>query len=104
MRQYLMAAAVTAVMGFGGGVGAAPVVPRVLVPQPANLQLAQAIGLEATVRVDSANLRAAPDQKSKVLRSVKRGAKVQVVSQMGDWTRVRVGTLDGYISRPLLSR
>ena len=93
MRHHLMAAAMTAVMGLGAS--AAPLITPIRVPGSGHIQFAQAVGVQATVRVDSAILRSAPDQKSTRLTSLRRGTRVQVISQLPDWTHVRVGGREG---------
>ena len=102
MRFVAMVA--VAVLGFTSA--AAPAAPTLSVPEGPSasaLQLVQAASSNATVRVKSAVLRAGPDTKSKKLASLPRGTKLTVVSQSGDWTQVKAGNQQGYVSTSLLT-
>jgi uncharacterized protein YraI len=100
MRFVAMTAA--AVLGFAfAAAQAAPTLP--LPESPSALQLVQAASSNATVRVKSAVLRAGPDTKSKKLASLPRGTRLTVVSQSGEWTQVKAGNQQGYVSTSLLT-
>ena len=101
MRFYAMTAA--AVLGFAFAAQAAPTATLKEGPGVSSLQLVQAASGQATVRVKSAVLRSGPDTKSKKVTSLPRGTKLQVVGQSGDWTQVRAGTQQGYVSTSLLT-
>lgn len=102
MRPYLMAATAAAAMCLASGVGAAPTTGLTGAPGARYVELVQAAGSQATVRVKSAILRAGPDTKSKKLASLPRGTKLQVMGGSGDWTQVRAGNREGYVSSSLL--
>lgn len=105
MRQYVIAAvAAVAAIGLASGVNGAPMIALTGVPSASHVQLAQATSSQATVSVKSAILRSAPNIKSKKLASLQRGTKLQVLDQSGEWTHVRAGTREGYVSSSLLSR
>lgn len=103
MKSSLFGAAVVAAVAFASVASAAPVLSSAQVPGASVLQLAQAGG-QATVRVKSAILRAEPSTRSKKLASLRRGTKVQVLEDRGDWIRVRAGSQEGFVSSSLLTR
>ena len=57
----------------------------------------------ARVRVKSAVLRSRPDAKSHKMGSLRRGTRLQVLENSGDWTHVRVRGQDGYVLSSLLT-
>jgi uncharacterized protein YraI len=102
MRFLAMTTA--AVLGFTfAAAQAAPTLTLPEGPSASSLHLVQAASGSATVRVKSAILRAGPDTKSKKLASLRRGTRLTVVSQSGDWTQVKVGDQQGYVSTSLLT-
>lgn len=107
MRSSLFAASIAALVGLAAAtVEAAPVTAKTDLSGFNNIQLAQAqMGKQTTVRVKSAVLRAGPTTSSKKLASLRRGTKVQVLEQAGDqWTKVRAGKQEGYVSSSLLNQ
>jgi uncharacterized protein YgiM (DUF1202 family) len=101
MRYAAIAVAAMAALAFGSE--AAPTVVPTDGSAVTMIQLAQA-GSTATVRVKSAILRAGPDTKSKKLASLRRGTKLQVTGTSGEWTKVKVGAQEGYVSTSLLNK
>jgi SH3-like domain-containing protein len=57
----------------------------------------------ARVRVKSAVLRARPDAKAHKVASLRRGTKLQVIENSGDWTHVKIGKSEGYVMSSLLT-
>jgi len=49
-----------------------------------------------------AHLREKPTTSSKILATLNKGAKVDVVEKGGKWTHVKANNMDGYISTNLL--
>ena len=54
------------------------------------------------VRVDAANLRKQPSTDAPVVRTLRRGDAVEVISTADGWTRVRAGGTEGYVRSTLL--
>ncbi|MSP51114.1 MAG: SH3 domain-containing protein [Alphaproteobacteria bacterium] len=102
MWNLFAAVAVSASMGLAFAAGAAPLVAASGASPAIGVHLAQSGG-QTAVRVKSAILRAAPDQKSKKITSLRRGTKVQILHASGEWTHVRAGKLEGYIATSLLA-
>src|SRR5262249_45555723 len=103
MRFYATMTA-AAILGFTfASAEAAPTLTLPEGPSASSLQLVQAASSSATVRVKSAILRASPDTKSKRLASLRRGTKLPVVGQSGEWTQVKAGNQQGYVSTSLLT-
>lgn len=104
MRFSLFVTAAAALVGLAVATAeAAPTVTRTDISGMSNIQLAQA-SKQTTVRVKSAILRAGPSTSSKKLTSLRRGTKVQVLSQADQWTKVRAGNQEGYVSSSLLNQ
>jgi uncharacterized protein YgiM (DUF1202 family) len=51
----------------------------------------------ATVSATTANLRAAGNNRARVIARLRRGTQVEVVESGGQWTKVRAGQNEGYI-------
>ncbi|MBL8837475.1 MAG: SH3 domain-containing protein [Alphaproteobacteria bacterium] len=51
----------------------------------------------ATVSATTANLRAQPNNRARVLARLRRGTEVQVMETSGQWTKVMSGSNEGYI-------
>ena len=104
MKPYgILAVAATAIF-LAWSVAAAPITGPVSGSTASQLHLAQAAGKQTSVRVKSAVLREGPSTKSKKVTSLPRGTKVQVLEQSGDWTKVRAGAREGYVSSTLLNQ
>lgn len=54
------------------------------------------------VAVDAANLRKQPSMDAPVVRTLRRGDAVEVISRADGWTRVRVRGMEGYVRSTLL--
>ncbi|MSO89407.1 MAG: SH3 domain-containing protein [Rhodospirillaceae bacterium] len=104
MNKTLAAAVAVSALSFAVAGQAAPIAVLKLALPNAHIVLAQAPGNQMSVRVKSAILRAGPDQKSKKVDSLRRGTKLEVLGQSGDWTRVRAGKREGYVSTALLQK
>jgi len=57
----------------------------------------------ARVRVKAAVLRSRPDAKSRKMGSLRRGTRLTVLENSGDWAHVRVRNQDGYVLSSLLT-
>lgn len=66
-------------------------------PAPAVAAAPAPAARTATVSATTANLRAQPNNRARVLARLRRGAEVQVLETSGQWTKVQSGANEGYI-------
>ncbi len=69
--------------------------------------LAQQIGSYAAVDVRALNLRAAPDPRARVIRTLPRGTVVSILDRRGGWARIFVqdgGDVEGWLAARFLRR
>jgi uncharacterized protein YgiM (DUF1202 family) len=101
MRTLMAAVAVAVSMGLAAAASALTLPPGNARGMDGIHSVQAAMG-QTTVRVKSAILRAEANQRSKKLASLRRGTKVQILGTSGDWTKVRAGAQEGYVSTSLL--
>ena len=57
----------------------------------------------AKVTVETANLRETPDENSKILEQLSLNKEVEIVEKEGDWYKVTVDNITGYLRQDLIA-
>ena len=86
---------VASCLAQGQVMNAFPPVPPYGIPQPADRVPGDGIE-NATIAAD-ANLYLGPNRNTEVLEKLYLGTKVVVIENIGSWTRIRVGGMEGYV-------
>lgn len=96
----LSAAAIAAVLLTGAAEAASPQAAAID-SAPTSIQAAD---VTMVVSHGYAHVRKAPNTKSQILATLKKGAKVEVIEKMpgGKWAHVKTGKIDGYVALSLL--
>ena len=97
----LAIAAVTAVLLTGGAQAASPQSPA---SQAGNAVTLQTADVTMVVSHSYAHLRKAPNTKSEILATLKKGTKVVVIEKVagGKWAHVKTDKFEGYVAVSLL--
>lgn len=98
--RYTMTRTILPPLESTGGASAAPVAPDA--PDAPDAPVAPVADARSAVVVlgnplDSLNLRAQADASSAILAAMAHGTQVTLLEQDGEWSRVQVGTLSGYV-------
>ena len=57
----------------------------------------------AKVTVETANLREKPDESSKILEQLSLNKEVEIIEKEGDWYKVTVDNITGYLRQDLIA-
>ena len=68
------------------------------------LSLGNALAWEGTITANSLNMRKSNSAESKVIKTLKKGTTVEVISTSGSWYKIKAGGSTGYVSKKYVKK